>query len=174
MSDLLERSYGVDVDDARSYPDYFKALHARANDLGSVFESLLGVPVPKEFRNGTAHRPDPIQYQFREAAAAFKMIDGATQVAIIVRYGNNDSLIDSLREVGPKRDIMRRLQRYAVNVPRSYISGLLEKGMIEELRVPPHPEEASGIYVQTMPSAYREDVGFHLFGEGLQIEDFIA
>ena len=174
MSDLLERSYGVDVDDACSYPAYFKVLHARANDLGNVFESLLGVPVPKEFRNGTAHRPDPIQYQFREAATAFKMIDGAAQVAIIVRYGGNDSLIDSLRAVGPKRDIMRRLQRYAVNVPRSYLPGLLEKGMIEELRVPQHREEASGIYVQTMPSAYREDVGFDLFGEGLQFEDFIV
>jgi len=174
MSDLLERPCGVDADDACSYPDYFKALHARANDLGNVFEFLLGVPVPNEFRNGTAHRPDPIQYQFREAAAAFKMIDGAAQVSIIVRYGNNDSLIDSLRAVGPKRDILRRLQRYAVNVPRSYIPGLLEKGMIEELRVPPKREEASGIYVQTMPSAYREDVGLDLFGEGLKVEDFIA
>ena len=174
MSDLLERPCGVDADDACSYPDYFKKLHSKANDLGCVFESLLGVPVPEAFRNGPACRAEPMHYQFREAAAAFKMIDGAAQVSIIVRYGNNDSLIDSLRAVGPKRDILRRLQRYAVNVPRSYIPGLLEKGMIEELRVPPKREEASGIYVQTMPSAYREDVGLDLFGEGLQIEDFIA
>lgn len=174
MCDLLERPRGVDSDDACSYPDYFKALHSRANDLGSIFGPLLGVPVPEGFRNGPACRAEPLHYQFREAAAAFKMIDGAAQVAIIVRYGNNDPLIGSLRAVGPKRDIMRRLQRYTVNVPRSYISGLLEKGMIEDLRVPPHREEASGIYVQTMPSAYREDVGFDLFGEGLQLEDFIG
>ena len=180
MSDLLERPCGVDADDACSYPDYFKKLHSKANDLGCVFERYLGVHVPKEFRNGPSWRPVATDnkslppYQFREAAAAFKMIDGAAQVSIIVRYGNNDSLIDYLRAVGPKRDILRRLQRYAVNVPRSYIPGLLEKGMIEELRVPPKREEASGIYVQTMPSAYREDVGLDLFGEGLQVEDFIV
>ena len=180
MSDLLERPCGLDVDDACSYPDYFKRLHSKANDLGVAFEQYLGVPVSKEFRNGPSRRPVAPDnkslppYQFREAATAFKMIDGAAQVAIIVRYGNNDSLIDSLRAVGPKRDIMRRLQRYTVNVPRSYLPGLLEKGMIEEVRVPQHREEASGIYVQTMPSAYREDVGFDLFGEGLQFEDFIA
>lgn len=174
MGDLLERPCGVDADDAGSYPEYFKRLHSRANDLGRAFELLLGVPVPKEFRNGPTRRAVPMQYQFREAAAAFKMIDGAAQVSIIVRYGNNDSLIDSLRGVGPKRDIMRRLQRYTVNVPRSYVLGLLGKGMIEELRVPPHNEAPSGIYVQTMPSAYREDIGFDLFAEGLRAEDFIA
>ena len=174
MSDLLERPCGVDADDASAYPDYFEKLHSRAHDLGSAFGPLLGVPVPGEFRNGSARCAEPMHYQFREAAAAFKMIDGAAQISIIVRYGNNDLLIGSLRAAGLKRDIMRRLQRYTVNVPRSCIPGLLEKGMIEELRVPPHPEEASGIYVQTMPSAYREDVGFDLFGEGPQVEDFIA
>lgn len=173
MRDMLERPSGVDVDDVGTYPQYFNALHARAHDLGSVFEPLLGVPVPKEFRNGMSHRPEPARYQFREAAAAFKMIDGAVQVPIIVRYGNNDSLIDSLRTVGPKRDIMRRLQRYTVNVPRSFVHDLLKRGMIEELRVPPKREEASGIYVQTLPSAYRDDVGLDIFGDGLQTEDFI-
>ena len=173
MRDMLERPVGVDVDDIATYPEYFNALHARANDLGNLFEPLLGIPVPKEFRNGTAHRPDPMQYQFREAAAAFKMIDGMMQVSIIVRYDNNDSLIDSLRTVGPKRDIMRRLQRYTVNVPRSCVHGFLERGMIEELRVPPKREDASGIYVQTMPSAYRDDVGLDIFGDGMQTEDFI-
>ena len=173
MRDMLERPVGVDVDDVSTYPEYFKALHSRANDLGNVFEPLLGVPVPKEFRNGTTHRPEPMQYQFREAAAAFKMIDGMMQVPIIVRYDNNDSLIDSLRTVGPKRDIMRRLQRCTVNVPRSCVHGFLERGMIEELRVPPKREDASGIYVQTMPSAYRDDVGLDIFGDGMQTEDFI-
>ena len=173
MSDLLRRPSGVDVDDVSTYLEYFKALHARANDLGNVFEPLLGVSVPEGFRNGTAHRPEPMQYQFREAAAEFKMIDGAVQVPIIVRYDNNDSLIDSLRTVGPKRDIIRRLQRYTVNVPRSCVYGLLEKGIIEELCVSPKREETSGIYVQAIPSAYRDDVGLDIFGDGLQTEDFI-
>ena len=174
MSDLLVCSGGVDADDATSYPKYFKALHSRANDMGVAFERWLGVPVPNEFLAGTRQRAEPLHYQFREAASAFKMIDGAAQVPIIVRYGGSDALIESLRAVGPKRDIMRRLQRYTVNVPRGCLGDLLEKGMIEEMRLPPRHEEHSGLYVQTMPSAYRDDIGLDLFGEGLRVEDFIA
>ena len=69
---------------------------------------------------------------------------------------------------------MRRLQRYIVNVPRSSVGGLIEKGMVEELAVPPQRDVPSGIYVQTMPSAYHDDIGLDLFGDGLQNEDFIA
>lgn len=174
MGDLLERPSGVDADDACSYPDYFKILYSKANDLGVAFERYLGVPVPKEFSNGPSCRAAPMQYQFREAAAAFKIIDGAAQVPIIVRFDGSDSLIASLRAVGPKRDIMRRLQRYTVNVPRSCINGLIEKGMVEELSLPPRKDEPSGIYVQTMPSAYRDDIGFDLFGDGLRNVDFIV
>ncbi len=174
MSDLLERSCGVDADDPVSYPAFFGALHSRANDLGVVFKRLLGVPVPKEFSNGPSCRAEPLKYQFREAAVAFKMIDGAAQVPIIVRFGGSDSLIASLRAIGPKRDIMRRLQRYTVNVPRSSVGGLIEKGMVEELAVPPQRDVPSGIYVQTMPSAYHDDIGLDLFGSGLLNEDFIA
>lgn len=174
MHDLLVRSGGVDVDDPVSYPEYFKALQSRANDMGVAFEKLLGVSVPNELLVGTRQRAEPLHYQFREAASAFKMIDGASQVQIIVRYGGSDALIDSLRVVGPKRDIMRRLQRYMVNVPRGSLGDLLEKGMIEEMRVPPRHEEHSGLYVQTAPSAYREDIGFDLFGEDLKPEDLIV
>ena len=95
-------------------------------------------------------------------------------MSIIVCYGGSDELIKSLHSVGPKRDIMRRLQRYTVNVPRGRIGDLLEKGMIEEIGVPPRHEGHSGLYVQTAPSAYRDDIGFDLFGNGLQVEDFIA
>lgn len=174
MHDLLACSGGVDVNDANSYPEYFKALHGRANDMGVAFEKWLGIPVPNELLAGARQRAEPLHYQFREAASAFKMIDGASQVPIIVRYGGSDALIESLRAVGPKRDVMRRLQRYTVNVPRGSLGALLEKGMIEEMRVPPQHEEHSGLYVQTAPSAYREDIGFDLFGEGLKPEDFIS
>ncbi len=174
MHDLLTYSGGVDADDANSYPEYFKALHGRANDMGVAFEKWLGVPVPNELLVGTRQRAEPLHYQFREAASAFKMVDGASQVPVVVRYGGSDALIGSLRAAGPKRDIMRRIQRYTVNVPRGSVGDLLEKGMIEEMRVPPRHEEHSGLYVQTAPSAYREDIGFDLFGEGLKPEDFIA
>ena len=171
MEDLLDRPDGVDPDDSQSFPDYFVRLHHRVRDLGTAFRGWLGVPVPKEFRNGIVpSAPTPPQYQFREAAKAFQMIDNA-QTPVIVRYGGSNSLIDSLQKTGPKRDIMRKLQRYSVNVPRGMISKLLENGTVEELYLPPNRDLPSGIYVQTAPSAYREDIGLDIFGDGLSTED---
>jgi hypothetical protein len=46
--------------------------------------------------------------------------------------------------------------------------------MIVELAISSGKATSSGVFVQTAPSAYREDVGFDLFGEGLKIEDFIS
>lgn len=162
LADLLDRPGGVDPDDAQSFPDYFHALHRRARDLGTSFERLLGVPVPLEFRNGPTNRPEPMHYQFREAAAAFQMIPDQS-VSILVRYGGNDALLDELRAAGPHRLLMRRLQRYSVSVPRGALFSLLERGFVEEMH--------SGIFVQTMPSLYSETFGFDLYREGLSPED---
>jgi CRISPR-associated endonuclease/helicase Cas3 len=174
LADLLARPCGVDMDDARIYPEFFSALQSRVNDAGQDFRRTLGVYVPEEFRNGVLSYAEPMQYQFREAAAAFRMIDGAISVPVIVRYEGNEELIKSLYETGPKRFLMRKLQRFTVNVPRSRLPELLEKGMIVELAVSDEKATSSGVFVQTAPSAYREDVGFDLFGEGLKIEDFIS
>lgn len=174
LQDLLTRPCGIDMDEAEVYPEYFSAVQSRANDSGQDFNRTLGVHIPEEFRNGALHPAEPLQYQFREASAAFQMIDGVAQVPVIVRYGGNDELIKLLYEIGPKRFLMRKLQRFTVNVPRARIPELLEKGMIVELTIPKEKEAHFGIYVQTAPSAYREDIGFDVFGEGLKSEDFIS
>lgn len=169
---LLCRPGGIDVDDAKAFPDYFGILHRLMNDLGRKFGDWLGVPVPAEFGDGNDHWPDDVfHYQFREAAAAFQMIDDSAQTSVIVRYGDSDALISSLRAAGPKRDIMRRLQRYTVNVPRRTLDDLLAKGLVEELHLPSKPDIPSGVFVQTMPSAYSERFGLDLFREGISIED---
>ena len=174
LADLLARPHGVDMDDTAVYPEFFAALQSRANDSGQDFSRMLGVHIPEEFRNGVMSPAESLQYQFREAAAAFQMIDGASQVPVIVRYGGNEELVNLLYEVGPKRFLMRKLQRFVVNVPRARISELREKGMIVELTVSEGKESHSGVLVQTAPSAYREDIGFDVFGEGLKSEDFIC
>jgi CRISPR-associated endonuclease/helicase Cas3 len=162
LSDLLDRPGGVDPDDAGSFPDYFRALHRRARDLGTPFARMLGVPVPAEFLNGPVFRAQLMQYQFREAAAAFRMIPDSS-VPVLVRYGGNGPLLDELRATGPTRLLMRRLQRYAVGVPRDMIPSLFERGFVEEM----HP----GVFVQTLPSLYSETFGFDLFREGLSPEE---
>ncbi len=164
LHELLARPGGIDPDDPHAFPDYFRALHGRMNDLGTAFRAWLGVPVPEAFRNGTLPAPpDPGRYQFREAADAFRMIDGYASVPLIVRYGDADRLIAALRAGGPSRDLMRRLQRYTVNVPRPALDTLLAKHFAEELPLPPRPDLPSGIFVQTAPEAYTGTFGLDLF-----------
>lgn len=173
MCDLLARDNGVNPDDANIYLDYFHALLSRSNDMGHQFEPLLGVTVPSQFRNGISQRPDIGKYQFREAAAQFQMIDGAQQISVIVKYASNDNLINNLYENGPKRDVMRKLQRYTVNIPRGLLAKFLECGMIEELKLW-NKDEGIGIYIQALPSAYSEQFGFNLFTDGPTVDDFFA
>lgn len=143
----------VDPESPDSYPRFFENFYKAQNELGEEFSTWL----EKDARY--------IQFQFREASNAFKMIDDQASVSIVVRYGGNEKLVDTLRLVGPKRDIMRRLQRYAVNVPRSMLPALFQKGFVEEV----HP----GVYVQTLPSLYDKVFGFDLYRDGLTPEDLI-
>jgi CRISPR-associated endonuclease/helicase Cas3 len=147
---------GLDAESPTSYPQFFKVFYSaqKQNDLGKVFEGWL----TKDARD--------FQFQFREAAEAFRMIDDQASAAVIVRYGGNEPLIRSLLAVGPKRDIMRRLQRFTVTVPRRTLADLIEKGFVEE----PHP----GVFVQTMPSLYSEVFGLDLCRDGLAPEDLIC
>jgi CRISPR-associated endonuclease/helicase Cas3 len=61
-------------------------------------------------------------------------------------------LIANLRAWGPSRELLRRLQRYTVTVPRRAHADLLAHGEIEEM--------APGVFVQVRSELYREDVGF--------------
>ena len=114
-----------------------------------------------------------LQYSFREAATAFQMIDGETSVPVIVRYGGSERHIEALRAYGPRRETMRRLQRFSVNVPRNILGDLLSKGFVEELRIPPMTDSSSGIFVQTGGFAYSEVFGLDLFSDRIPAEENI-
>lgn len=151
MRELLAAPGNIEAPD--SYPRYFRLLYGKQNDLGAAFKGWL-VEDARDFR-----------FQFREAARAFRMIDDQASATVIVRYGGNDALLRSVRAIGPKRDIMRRLQRFTVNVPRRILTSLLEKGFVEE----PHP----GLYLQTLPSLYRADMGLDYWREGMAPEELV-
>ncbi|RDD30044.1 CRISPR-associated helicase Cas3' [Prosthecochloris sp. ZM] len=97
------------------------------------------------------------QIQFRTAARRFRLIDDALQHGVIVRYreGKADinALIDQLRFGGPSRTLMRRLQRYSVNVYDPDLRQLRERGMIEEV---------NGVWVQTQDSLYDPVFGLNI------------
>jgi len=92
-----------------------------------------------------------LEILFREAARKFKLIDEAAQGPVIVHY-RNDDLLKLLEEGQPERWLLRKLQRYIVNLPRYLHSRLAQSGAIREI----HP----GIFVQGHGALYHDDLGF--------------
>ncbi|RLA41015.1 MAG: CRISPR-associated helicase Cas3' [Gammaproteobacteria bacterium] len=95
---------------------------------------------------------DSLKVQFRTAAQRFKLIDESDYQAVIVRYDDKAvELIDQLERQGPERWLMRKLQRYVVNIAHFHLERLLDSQDVREL----HP----GIYVQVSSTLYNSSLG---------------
>lgn len=97
---------------------------------------------------------------FRTAAEKFRLIDDEDSLPIIVRYrgkdgqdANIDQWLAMLRRDGPQRWLMRKLQRYTVNLHRGQTLALLNQGDIEEI--------LPGLYVQVSDWLYDRDTGLN-------------
>ncbi|VAW80927.1 CRISPR-associated helicase Cas3 [hydrothermal vent metagenome] len=109
---------------------------------------------------------DQLQVQFRSAANKFRLIEESGQ-AVIVKYTTEEndeirSLIGELKNNGPHRWLMRKLQRYSVNVYEYHFKQLLENHEIEEIQ--------PGIYVQLSDTLYHPILGL-ITGEALPSVD---
>ena len=89
------------------------------------------------------------QFQFREGADNFKIIDDRN-VPVFVNYGNSPALLEELRlrikNKYPLADLLRKLQRYVVNV----YANMIERECIAE-------KLAEGIYIWN--GTYDNDIG---------------
>jgi len=92
-----------------------------------------------------------LKFAFRSAARRFHIIDETRQAPVIVRYKKSSELIGQLQHLGPERWLMRRLQRYVVNLPRYRHRELVNRGEIQEM----HP----GIFVQAFDGLYHQELG---------------
>lgn len=99
-------------------------------------------------------KPDPeLRFSFRTAAGNFKLIDDKSQAPVIVAYGAEGAkLIDQLDRLGPERWLLRKLQRYVVNLPKQLHERLRVDGAIREIH--------DGIYVQGHGRLYDDHLGF--------------
>ncbi len=90
--------------------------------------------------------------QFRSAAEKFRIIDDSATVQILVPFDDaSEKLLNSLSIVGPKREIMRKLQRYCVTLYNLEFDKLKNLGAVEEV----HP----GIYALCASNAYDKVMG---------------
>jgi len=89
---------------------------------------------------------------FRTASAKFRIIDESSMGSIVVRYGDGDSLIRLLEQKGPERWLLRKLQRFVVNLPKAEHAQLVREGGAIEA--------APGVFAQVHSGQYDDTLGF--------------
>lgn len=93
------------------------------------------------------------RFSFRTAAQNFKLIDDTHQAPVVVAYGKKGAgLVEQLTRLEPERWLLRKLQRYVVNLPKHLHKQLLAEGAIREIH--------AGIFVQGHGALYDDDLGF--------------
>ncbi|NLV46327.1 MAG: CRISPR-associated helicase Cas3' [Candidatus Hydrogenedentes bacterium] len=148
----LFASLGFDMDAPDIFQRYFSLFYARVNDLGNEYYEWL----VRDVNPGIA-------LHFRTAAEHFRLIDDRAYRPVLVQYGGNEKLLNTLRIIGPKRDVMRKLQRYTVNVPVSMAHRLASDGIFEEIYM--------GIFAQAFPSLYDDKTGLNIYASNPDPED---
>lgn len=133
-----------DMHDPETYTKYFEMFYASLNtvDQKDILKRL------------SANVPD---IPFRTVAEDFQLIEDGYSDTVYVQFGDGSKLIDRLRREGVHRELMRKLQRYCVNIPKEQAYKLKEEGKIEEL--------FPGIIVQSVPVLYDNTVGINLFDQ---------
>ncbi len=97
------------------------------------------------------------QIQFRTVAEKFRLIDDSAYQTILVRYSKSPELLKTLESIGPKRDLMRKLQRYSVNLPKRLFAQLEKQGDVRQIW--------PGIYAQVGDTLYDKSLGVVIDGE---------
>jgi CRISPR-associated endonuclease/helicase Cas3 len=143
-----------DLQKPEAYKDYFKCFYSKVNDIGIRFHDWL-----------TPDDPNVMAVHFRTAAQHFHFIDDQAQRPVIVRYGQGDKLLATLRKYGPNRPLMRKLQRYTVNLPTRLVQAMLHDGRLEE--------NAFGIIAQSGLNIYDDKIGLDIYKESLPVEDLV-
>lgn len=136
------------------------ASNVLGRDLAKNFFEHLYVRAPSLDKHGihellTQDARD-CQIQFRTVAEKFRLIDDSAYQTILVRYGDNNILLGKLEKEGPQRWLMRKLQRYSVNIPKYLFAQLEKQGDVREIW--------QGIYAQVGDTLYDKSLGVVIDG----------
>lgn len=126
--------------DHDAFTPFFSQLYWRANSLDAhdIKRSLL---------------PDgpELGIQFRSVAENFMIIDDRAQRSLLVPYGQGSKLIEQLKLIGPERWLLRKLQRYTVNVFLAQFNAMQARGSLSEV--------SPGIFAVTCSIEYDDKIG---------------
>ena len=135
-----------------SYTRYFDLFYSKVNDTGIKFIEDL-----------TPSDTAALDVAFRSVGSKFRLIDNKDQRPVFIRFARGEKLIEKLRYVGPNRDLLRKLQRYTVNLRGRVAEQMQDEGLLEEV----WPE----FLAQAPLSLYSNTIGLDVFRDGWPIED---
>ncbi|MDR2417851.1 MAG: CRISPR-associated helicase Cas3' [Treponema sp.] len=136
---LCKRGVG-NLTEQRVFEDYFLELYWKANSLDK--QEIMKLLKPEL---------DDLGIQFKSAAKAFKLIGNDTR-AILVPYGHGATYIALLEKSEvPERVLLRKLQRYTVNIYPDEFTGLQRRGSLKEV--------SPGVYALNSQTGYSAELG---------------
>jgi len=144
------------------FESYFQSYYYRLNSLDTLPISIVDLLDMHNIGTSCADA-GKCKFNFRTAAEKFRLIDEEGQTAVIVRYGESPKLIAELEasqnmEPYQRRAILRKLQRYTVNIREHECKKLMASSDVQE-RFP-------GVFVLVSDGLYRPDIGL-VMGEAL-------
>ena len=107
-----------DVLSPHRFEMFFKELYWLQGDNLDKYDILKDLAADGELR-----------FSFLSAAQKFKLIDESQYAPVIVCYEEGAQLIEMLKRLGPEKWIMRKLQRYIVNLPSMFIQNFIAKAL---------------------------------------------
>ncbi len=137
---------------------YFRHYYASLNSLDE--ENIIGL---LDMHNRAEARR--AEFSFRTAANKFQLIKEEGQTAVIVHYGESHNLITALEasqnmEPHQRRGILRRLQRYTVNIREQECRKLMTSGDIREIFEGCHIQQTDTLYHSQLGLLLNKDVVF--------------
>ncbi|MGQ9644302.1 MAG: CRISPR-associated helicase Cas3', partial [Ignavibacterium sp.] len=127
------------------YTEYFKYFYSNLNTFDKA-----------DFESHLVKNASDFNFAFKEFAENFYLIDSRKQQSIIVYYESTKTgrsslpLIEQLKSSGPNKDLIRKLQRYTVNVYENIFNKIKANNLIQLV---------NGYWVQSDPTLYKPGLG---------------
>lgn len=137
---------------------YFRHYYASLNSLDE--ENIIGL---LDMHNRVEARR--AEFSFRTAADKFQLIKEEGQTAVIVHYGESHNFIAALEasqnmEPHQRRGVLRRLQRYTVNIREQECRKLMTSGDIREIFEGCHIQQTDTLYHSQLGLLLNKDIVF--------------
>ncbi|MBO7707538.1 MAG: hypothetical protein J6S42_02530, partial [Thermoguttaceae bacterium] len=160
--EILAADAETDPNQPETFSRYFPLFYASVNSLDEK-------NIQKRLTQNVNNPEQNPEVPFRTVGENFRLIDNDDAVPVIVQFGESPQLIKRLEIEGVHRELMRKLQRFAVNLSRPGKNGvdkMIDDGKIREM--------FPGVFVQQLPGLYNDIFGLDIYKEELPTETVIV